>query len=118
MSYSSSKALEQVLKRRDRLRKKREKRRLVCFSLSLCAILLVLTLTVSSTPVEIRNGAESAAMGSFLLEARTGGIFAALVLAFLLGVLITLLCIRKKTNSGTTDENRHSQNEKNGGKQS
>lgn len=117
MSYSSLEALEQVLKRRDHLRKKREQRRLACFSLSLCAILLVLTLTVSSTPVALRDGAETAAMGSFLLEPRTGGFFAAVVLAFLLGVLITLLCIRKKMNGGKTEESTHSQNEKNGGKQ-
>ena len=43
---------------------------------------------------EAQSGAEL--MGSFLLEAKTGGILAALILAFLLGILAALLFIRRR----------------------
>ena len=115
MNFTSSEALEQVLDRRDRLRRNRNRRRLGWFSVGMCAVLLVLTLTVASTPLTGQSDPDADAMGSFLLEARTGGIFAAVVLAFLLGVLITLFCIRKKRNQ--REDHTESKKEENGGKQ-
>ena len=98
MRYNTSESLDQVLSRRDRLRKKREQRRLTFFSLGVCAILLVLTLTATlrSGAVIGPQGEGAASMGSFLLEGNTGGFVAGIVLALLVGVLITLLCIRQK----------------------
>lgn len=118
MRYTSSEAMEQIMERRNRLRKRREQRRLGWISVSLCAVVLVLTLAVSSAPVSPREGAGTAAMGSFLLDAGTGGIIASVVLAFLLGVLITLLCIRNRASRENRENFKDSQNVKNGGKPS
>jgi len=117
MNYTSSEALEQVLERRDRLQRKREHRRLGWFSLGLCVVLLVLTLTVSSIPVTGHDGSGTATMGSFLLEEKAGGIFAVVVLAFLFGVLITLLCIRKRKTPEKAEKTMDSQYVENGGNQ-
>lgn len=117
MNYTSSEALKQVLARRDRLRRKREQRRLGWFSLGMSAVLLVLALTVSSAPAPVRDDSGAAAMGSFLLEEKAGGIFALLVLAFLFGVLITLFCLRKKPNHESSETTEDPQQNENGGKQ-
>ena len=106
-----------LLARREALRKKRERRRLGWYSLGVCAILLVLTLTVASMPLTAQDGSGAESMGSFMLEAKTGGILAAVVLAFLLGVVITLLCIRQKRNNAQKDSRKESQTVENGGKQ-
>ncbi len=115
MKYTSSEALTQVLVRRDRLRKKRDQRQLSLLSLSLFAVLLVLSLTVTSAPLPPQEGGDGAVMGSFLLEARTGGFVAAVVLAFLLGVLITLLCIRKHQQKGNKIDPQDPKHNENGG---
>ena len=115
MKYTASESLRQVLSRRDQLKRKRERRRLALCSLSLCVLLVVLTLSVASTPIAAQSGGNEAAMGSFLLEAQTGGIIAAVVLAFLLGVLITLLCIRKNRTREHTDVPHDAERHENGG---
>ena len=116
MNYTTSESLEQVLSRREQLKKKRDRRRLGWYSLSVCAILLVLTLTVASMPLTAQDAPGAESMGSFMLEAKTGGIVAAVVLAFLLGVIITLLCIRQKRNKPQKESPLPSQNDKNGGR--
>lgn len=117
MKYTSSEALKNVLERRDKLKKARAQRRLGWFSLGLCAVLLVLTLAISSMPLPVQQTSGAGAMGSFLLEARTGGILAAVVLAFLLGVLITLLLIRGRKHNAEQPHPQASQQHENGGKQ-
>ena len=115
MKYTASESMKQVLDRRNQLKRKRERRRLALCSLSVCVLLVVLTLSVTSTPLVTQSGGNEAAMGSFLLEAQTGGIIAAVVLAFLLGVLITLLCIRKNRTREQTDVPEAAERHENGG---
>ena len=118
MKYTSSEALKKVLERRDRLQRKREQRRLGLFSLGLCAVLLVLTLAISSMPLPTREASCGGTMGSFLLEARTGGVLAAVVLAFLLGMLVTLSLLRGRKSKGRTQHPQADQQHENGGKKS
>ena len=96
MKYTTSEAVNEVLVRRDQVRRKRERRRLTWYGVSVCAILIVLTLTVTSLPMIAQTPSGMEDMGSFLLEAKTGGILAALILAFVLGVLAVLIIIRRK----------------------
>lgn len=117
MHYTPKEALNEVLARRDRVRRRRERRRLTWYSVSVCAILVVLTLTVTSLPTVGQNVTGEEAMGSFLLEAKTGGILAALVLAFALGIIFALLWIKKKRNSTSEEHPQKSQKEGNGGEQ-
>ena len=102
LKYTNTEAMNEVLARRDQLRRKRERRRTVGYSLSVCMILVVLTLTSLRYGAGVGahgSGAEQSgaeAMGSFLLEAKTGGILAALILTFVLGILSALLFIRRR----------------------
>lgn len=132
LKYSTSDALNEVLTRRNHVRRKREKRRLAWYCGSVCAILLVLTFTGLWSNAgggsyggggEGQSGAEH--MGSFLLEAKTGGILAALILAFILGILAALLFIRRRKVFPKSEESKEtpeavnhpeaSQNTENGG---
>ena len=117
MNYTPKEALNEVLARRDRVRRQRERRRMTWYSVSVCAILVVLTLTVTSLPTVGQNVSGEEAMGSFLLEAKTGGILAALVLAFGLGILVALLWIQKKRGKSSQATPKKSQEDKNGGEQ-
>ena len=124
LKYSNSEAMSEVLARRDQVRRKRERRRTVWYGVSVCAILVALTLTSLRTGVgpnggigEGQPGAE--AMGSFLLEAKSGGILAALILAFVLGTLAALIIIRRKQGFQKPDPKNESpeasKNNENGG---
>ena len=109
MKYSTSEAMSEVLARRDLVRRKRERRRTVWYGVSVCAILIVLTLTSLRTGVGPNGGMGGGqpgaeAMGSFLLEAKSGGILAALILTFVLGVLAALLLIRHRKNRIQNDD--------------
>lgn len=96
MLYTVPESMEEILARTERVRRRRERKRLGFLSLGICALLLVLTVSLATAPVTPPDGSEASAMGSFLLEAQNGGIVAAVILAFFLGVLITLLFIRKR----------------------
>ena len=96
LKYSNSEALNEVLARRDLVRRKRERRRTVWYGVSVCAILVALTLTAASLPTGAQSPSGMENMGSFLLEAKSGGILAALILAFVLGVLGVLLFLRRR----------------------
>ena len=112
MQYTTNESLQQVLERSERVRRKRERRRLTVYSLSVCAILLTLTLALSSAPLALPDGDAGSALGSFLLKPETGGIIAAIVLAFALGILVTLFCIRqKRTNNERSPGNSHNEDE-------
>lgn len=96
MRYTVEESLEEVRKRTERVRRRRERRRLGFFSFGVCTLLLLLTLNLAASPLTPADGSEASAMGSFLLEAKNGGIVAALILAVLLAVLVTLLFLRKR----------------------
>ncbi len=98
MLYTVPESMKEIQARTERVRRKRERKRLGFFSLGVCVLLLVLTLSLATTPLTPPDGSGASVMGSFLLEAKTGGIVAAITLAFLLGVLITLLFIRGRRN--------------------
>ena len=120
MKYTAKESLQEVLDRSERVKQERECRRLGFFSLGVCALLLTLTLALASVP-DLPQSDSGSAMGSFLLKAQTGGIVAAVVLAFTLGVLVTLLLIRRKKLESTKnpESQAHTDNSqpKNGGTQ-
>jgi ABC-type Fe3+ transport system permease subunit len=125
LKYSTSEAMNEILTRRDRIRRKRERRRTAWYSACVCVVLVMLTLTglgagaaVSPSGTgEGQSGLET--MGSFLLETRTGGILAALILAFALGILAALIIIRRKQGFQKPDPKNEfpeaSKNNENGG---
>ena len=96
MHYTIENSVREVRLRSEQVRKRRENRALGWFSLGICSILLILTLAATSAP-KLPPGSEgSAATGSFLLSPEAGGYILAIVVAFALGVTVTLLALQRK----------------------
>ena len=89
------------------LRRGAEKRnRRVCRRLSGTAgvLLAALVLVIGALPGGASASLPGTVYGAFLLSAQAGGVVLAAVLAFLLGVAVTLLCVKRKTNKENCKE--------------
>lgn len=96
MHYSIEESLSEVRSRGERVRRRRENRRIGWLSLAICSILLILTLAAASVP-KLPPGSEgSAAMGAFLLSPEAEGFILAIVVAFVMGVTVTLLALQRR----------------------
>ena len=94
MKYTSEEALTEIMKRGDRIVLRHVRR--TCRALSAFCGLLAVSLLLVICLIPGRTGQEAAptAYGSFLLSAEAGGYVLAAVIAFALGVLVTLLSLR------------------------
>ncbi len=101
MKYTTQEALAEITRRSDQIRTRRS--RCACRFLSGAAGVLFATLTLVITFIT-QNAVcahKSSLYGSFLLSQEAGGYIFTAVIAFLLGIVTTLLCIRiRKTKSG------------------
>lgn len=103
MKYTRSEALSEILRRGGQIALRRQKR--TCGALSgasamLCAALVLL---IALLPGRGAAAATGTAYGAFLLSAEAGGYVLAAVIAFTLGVVVTLLCLRRtRTQNGKT----------------
>jgi putative copper export protein len=94
-------SLREILKRSDRIRREREKR-LIRGMTSACVVLLVaLTACISIFSGSGGSPVSESVYGSFLLSAEAGGYVLVAVLAFICGIIASVLAekIRKKKNS-------------------
>ena len=109
MKYTQDEAVKEILRREERLVRRRS--RIECAALSGLSSLLavLLLLTVLLFPARSGQATQQTAFGSFLLSAESGGYVLAAVIAFLLGVAVTLLIVRRqqknKTNSKQEEKN-------------
>lgn len=115
MRYTVPEAVREVLIRRERVRRKRERRRWGFFSIGVCAVLLFVTIRFAATPLAPPDASDASVMGSFLLPAESGGIAAAIVLGVLLAALLILFCIRKKRGMPPEEPKQPQNDDKDGG---
>ena len=96
MKYTTDEALAEVLRRSDQLVRRRDRR--TCgrlFGLT-GALLAALVLVIALLPETAATAYNGSVYGSFLLSAEAGGYVLAAVIAFALGVVITLLCLKQR----------------------
>lgn len=96
MRYTTEERVEIALRRGTALARKRERsarRRLSCLSGILFAMLLAVIWTL---PEGRSASAPGSVYGAFMLSAQAGGYLLTALIAFLLGVAVTLLCVRRK----------------------
>lgn len=123
MNYSDEEALREVLKRSHEVKEKRRKRtnRYLAVT-SLCLITLII-ITVAVLPVSTMDINYSGTVyGSFLLSREAGGYVLVGLISFVLGIVVTLLCINmtkdkhddndKYANNGKPDINDNKTNKK------
>ncbi len=96
MKYTTDEALAEVLRRSDQLVRRRDRR--TCgrlFGLT-GALLAALVLVIAVLPGGGGSAPAESVYGAFLLSREAGGYVLAAVLAFALGVVITLLCLKQR----------------------
>ena len=99
MKYTTEMQLAEIPTRADRLRERQERRVLRSLSASAVSLLLLLCFCVGSFAARGPTGAAQLQYGSFLLSPEAGGYVLAAVLAFALGVVVTLLIHQRRART-------------------
>ena len=96
MRYDADEALRKTLERASALRRRSRKQREIALSaISCCCLCALLALGFAAASQGAALAEED--YGAFLLPGYVGGYVLAGVLAFALGVLVTLACLRHRT---------------------
>lgn len=100
MKYSTDEALSEIMKRRKQVVIAREQR--ACRMLSAFVAITFAGLITIIVALQGENAAESTSSvyGSFLLSQEAGGYVLTALVAFALGVTVTILCLRYKKMKG------------------
>ena len=107
MKYTTEEALTEIMRRKNQIVLRRNRRScqvLSGVSTMLMAFLLQIICVMPGSPGSAFTGT---VYGSFLLSAESGGYVLASVIAFTLGVAVTLLCLKMKQSPQKRKENRH-----------
>ncbi len=96
MKYTTEEAISEIMRRSRRVSIRRDRRACRKLSGAAGALFAVLVLVIALLPGKVAIEYSSSVYGSFLLSQEAGGYVLAAVIAFVLGVVITLLCLRYK----------------------
>ena len=96
MKYDQDTALREILLRGDRLRKQKAQAAARLYSACSAVLCILLVLCIGSVSRAGAAGMGPTAYGAFLLPADAGGYVLTAVLAFLLGVIITLVILKRR----------------------
>ena len=111
MKYMSEKAMEEIMRRSDQVKKRRNKRVCQVMAGASFALAALLILVLSRLPVQADGGVVGTVYGSFLLSAEAGGYVLATVLAFTLGVTVTILCVKLREQKALENDGAKKQEE-------
>ena len=98
MKYNTDDAMKEVLRRSELLIKKQHQKKLYLLSASSIMMFLALVMII---PLFSGGGTPEVmgtVYGSYLLPAEAGGYVITAVIAFIIGTVTTLLCLRYKKN--------------------
>ena len=120
MPYTTDEALSEIQKRakkREREKNGRYARILSCLS---GLLFLTLVTVIAVLPGHQGEAPAGSVYGSFLVSMEAGGYILAAVIAFVLGIAITLLCVylnklKKAKNEVSENDDQKDQNDQNGG---
>ena len=104
LKYSLEQSLQELSARSRRLRRKRKRQSLGALSAASLVLFAALIVSVRTVAGRLSPEAESSVLGAFVLPNAAGGYILAGVIAFVLGVIITLLCIRYKRKNDEITE--------------
>ena len=108
MKYTTEEALAEIMRRSEQITILRKNRR-ACqrFSAAAGALFAVLILVIAGMQEKPGITPAGSVYGAFLLSQQAGGYVLASVIAFTLGVAVTLLCLKMKKSSTRKKENQH-----------
>ena len=96
MKYTTEEALAEIMRRSEGIVLRRNRRSCRRLSGAAGALFAVLVLVIALLPGRTEAASIGSVYGSFLLSAESGGYVLASVIAFTLGVVVTLLCLKMK----------------------
>ena len=96
MKYTTEEAVAEIMRRSDQIIIRRDRRACRRLSGAAGALLTALVLVSALLPETAAPAYNGSVYGSFLLSAEAGGYVLAAVIAFALGVAVTLLCLKRK----------------------
>ncbi len=102
MKYTKDEALEEILKRGRKIREKRNKQITGVLSTTTVVLTFILFVSISIFTGNVVTGTHSA-YGSFLLPTEVLGYVIVAVIAFVTGVIITVI-VRKKNKENDKEE--------------
>ena len=97
MKYSTDEAMQEILQRRENIIRKKELLRRSLLSCSAMAMFGMLILVLAITRERSSPTMDTSVYGALLLTPELGGVVLAAVIGFTLGVIITLLIIKKRS---------------------
>lgn len=95
MKYTTEEALEEIRKRKEKITEKRNRRMMAGMTAAAAVLTAALVALIGLFSGEGMTYSDSV-YGSFLLSREAGGYVLAAVIAFVLGVVVTLLCLKWK----------------------
>lgn len=95
MKYTTDEALSEVMKRSKRVEIKRKRQISQIQSSAAVVLSLILLLVIAVLPSKSAVTVPGSVYGSFLLSQEAGGYVLVALIAFVIGILVTLICIRK-----------------------
>ncbi len=98
MKYTKDEAFDEVMRRSRVLKQKHARKTAALLSLSACAVMAAMLLVIGRFGRSGTGMSSQSAYGSFLLPTEAGGYILAAVIAFAVGVGVTL-CIQKYRKS-------------------
>lgn len=104
LRYSTEQAVAEALRRGERIIIRRDRRACRMLSGMAGVLLVMLAAVIGFLPGGGTGAARDSVYGSFLLSPEAGGYVLAAVIAFALGVVITLLCLRRRRMTGKQDD--------------
>ena len=96
MKYTLDAALRELTVRSRRLRRKRERRTVITLSAATAVLSAGVLSMMVSVAGQLGQGEETTVFGSFVLPNTAGGYVLAGVIAFALGAVFTMLCVRQQ----------------------
>ena len=105
MQYTTDQMLSEILRRSNAVADRRNRRRLLALSAASGILFIAVVAVTAVLPGWIDTESEMTKYGAFLLSEEAGGYVLATVLAFALGVVVTIGCLYLRRKSyGHRDE--------------
>ena len=109
MKYTTEEALAEIMRRSGQIIMQRERRACRVLSGITAALFAMLVLVIALLPGKATVSSSGSVYGAFLLSQEAGGYVLAAVIAFALGVAVTLLSLKLKRQKWQSNQVEHRQ---------
>lgn len=100
MKYTTDEALSEIMLRSEQVKAKKERRKAQIRTGVIGILSLVLLIGGGMLSDKVAMTSEGSVYGSFLLSQQNGGYVLVALVAFVIGIVVTLLCLRNKRKQG------------------